>query len=109
MRLKMDKKSKYIERKLKYVNGSFPSIEWNDFLKNCNINFRTSRKDRLWYSIRGKGFLIWISSFYPSKENDRTIWLSDIEMNKNAPQDGVDAFNELIQGALAKFDKMELI
>lgn len=52
--------------RLKYVNDSFPGLDWNTFLKNCNVNFYTNRNDRLWYSIRGKGFTLWIASFYPA-------------------------------------------
>lgn len=94
---------------LKYENHSFPSLEWNDFLKDCHVNFYTSRKDRLWYSIRGKGFLIWISAFYPTRENGQTVWFSDIEMNDNALQIGRDALEELVRGAVTKFEKMELV
>ncbi|UTW67968.1 hypothetical protein KFE94_07585 [bacterium SCSIO 12643] len=93
-----------IEKKLVYSDDSFPTLEWNDFLKNYEVNFYTSRKDRLWYSIRGKGYIIWISSFYPSKENDRTIWLSDIEINKNSPNVAFETLTEFLQEAVKKFD-----
>ncbi len=104
----MSEESRNIEYELKYSNNSFPSMKWNEFLKNCNVNFYTSRKDRLWYSITGKGYIIWISSFYPSKENDNTIWLSDVEMNKNTPKIAFEMLNEFLQGAIDKFDKMEM-
>ena len=105
----MSEESKNIEYKLKYTNDSFPGLEWNEFLKNCNVNFYTSRKDRLWYSITGRGYIIWISSFYPSKENDYTIWLSDIEINKNTPKIAFEILDEFFQGVIEKFDKMEII
>ena len=104
----MSEGSKNIEYKLKYSNDSFPALEWNEFLKNCNVNFYTSRKDRLWYSIKGKGYIIWISSFYPSKENDQTIWFSDIEIDKNSPKIAFESLDEFIQGAIDGFDKMNL-
>lgn len=105
----MSEKSKNIEHKLKYLNDSFPALEWNEFLKNCNVNFYTSRKDRLWYSITGKGYIIWISSFYPSKDNDQTIWLSDVEINKNTSKIAFDILNEFLQGAVDRFEKLEII
>lgn len=98
-----------MKRQLKYINHSFPTLEWNDFLKDCHVDFRTSRKDGLWNCIRGRGFLIWISWFYSSRENGQTTWFSNIEMNENAPQAGRDALEELIHGALTKFEKMELV
>ncbi|MFD2914425.1 hypothetical protein [Psychroserpens luteus] len=105
----MSTESKNILQKLKYLNDSFPSREWNDFLKNYNVNFYTSRKDRLWYSISGKGFIIWISSFYPSKENNQIIWLSDIEVNKNSPHKAFEILEEFTQGAIVRFEKMSIL
>lgn len=105
----MSTASKNIEYKLKYSNDTFPSLAWNEFLKNCNVNFYTSRKERLWYSITGKGYIIWISSFYPSKDNDHTIWLCDIELNKNTPKIAFEMLTEFLQGAIGKFDKMGII
>ncbi len=83
-------------------------MEWNEFLKICNVNFYTSRKDGLWYLITDKGYMIWISSFYPSKENHHTIWFSDIEINKNSPKITFEFLDEFIQGAIDKFNKMKL-
>ena len=97
-----------IRDRLKYVNESFPGLEWNEFLKNCEVNFYTSRKGRLWYSIRGKGYLIWISSAYPRSNEMGTFWLIDIEFARNIPKEGIDCVNELIEGATKVFDKMEL-
>lgn len=105
----MSEESKNIEYKLKYSNDSFPTLKWKEFLKNCNVNFYTSRKDRLWYSIKGKGYIIWVSSFYPSKENDQIIWLSDIEINKNTPKITFDILDEFLQGAVKRFNKMEIV
>lgn len=105
----MSTESKNILQKLKYLNDSFPSREWNDFLKNYNVNFYTSRKDRLWYSISGKGFIIWVSSFYPSKENNQIIWLSDIEVNKNSPNKAFEILEEFTQGAIERFEKMSIL
>jgi len=98
-----------IKRQLKYNNISFPGLEWKEFLKNCEVDFYSSRKDKLWFSIRGKGYRIWISRFYVQKENDTTYWLSDIEIEKNAPPRGKEAFDELIQASVARFEKMELV
>ncbi len=104
----MSQEVKNITRKLKYTSDSFHGLEWNEFLKNCNINFYTSRKDQIWHSIRGKGFIIWISTFRPSKEKDQTVWLSDIEISKNSPKIAFKTLDEFIQAAIDKFDKMEL-
>jgi len=94
--------------RLKYDNDSFPGLEWNEFLKNCDVNFYTNRADALWYSIRGKGFIIWIASSYPRSEKGKTVWYTDLEINKHAPEEGMHALQELIEGALAKFDKMRV-
>lgn len=94
--------------RLKYHNDSFPGLDWNEFLKNCDVNFYTNRNDALWYSIRGKGFIIWIASAYARHENDGIVWYIDLEMNKQAPEEGAQALQELVDGALAKFDKMRV-
>ncbi len=94
--------------RLKYTNDRFPGLAWNEFLKNCDVNFYTNRNDALWYSIRGKGFIIWISSFYPRSEEGKTVWHCDLEINKHAPEGGMQALQELVDGALAKFDKMRV-
>lgn len=31
--------------RLKYDNGSFPGHEWNEFLKNCGVNFYTALQE----------------------------------------------------------------
>lgn len=94
--------------RLKYMNDSFPGLEWNEFLKSCNVNFYTNRNDALWYSIRGKGFVIWIASSYARSEKGTTVWYTDLEINKNASEEGVQALQELVDGALAKFEKMRV-
>lgn len=94
--------------RLKYYNDRFPGLAWNDFLKNCNVNFYTNRNDGLWYSIRGKGFIIWIASFYGSSEEGETVWYCNLEINRHAPQQGRQVLQELIDGALVKFDKMQV-
>lgn len=94
--------------RLKYHHDSFPGLAWNEFLKNCDVNFYTNRNDALWYSIRGKGFIIWIASAYPRREEGKIVWYIDLEMNKHAPAEGVQALQELVDGALAKFDKMRV-
>lgn len=104
----MNDKAKTVIKRLKYSNDSFPALDWDTFLKNCNVDFYTSRNDRLWYSIRGKGFIIWISSCYPSKQEGRTVWFIDLEFSRNIPQQGSDALQELIEGAIQVFEKMEL-
>ena len=92
--------------RLKYLDDHFPALDWNEFLKNCNVNFYTNRNDALWCSIRGKGFIIWISSFYGRSENGKIVWYGDLEINKQAPEEGMQNLQELVDGALAKFDKM---
>ncbi len=94
--------------RLKYHNDTFPGLGWNTFLKNCEVNFYTNRNDALWYSIRGKGFIIWISSFYGRSENGNTVWYGDLEISKHAPPEGMQALQELVDGALAKFDHMRV-
>lgn len=94
--------------RLNYYNDRFPGLAWNEFLKNCNVNFYTNRNDSLWYSIRGKGFVIWISSFYGRYGEGETVWYCDLEINRHAPEQGMQVLQELIEGALVKFDKMEV-
>lgn len=77
-------------------------------IENCNAELRTSRKDRFWYCVRGKGFIIWLSDFYPSKENNQIRWLSDIEVHKNAPKIAFDTLAEILHGATKKFYNMSL-
>lgn len=104
----MNEEPKTVTKRLKYSNDSFPGLDWNNFLKNCNVDFYTSRNDRLWYSLRGKGFIIWISSPYPSKQEGSTVWVIDLEFSRNMPQQGTNALQELIEGAIQVFEKMEL-
>lgn len=94
--------------RLKYDAERFPGLDWNEFLKNCHVNFYTNRNDALWYSIRGKGFIIWIASGYARNENGDVVWYIDLEINKHAPREGMQALQELVDGALAKFDKMRV-
>lgn len=94
--------------RLKYHDDRFPGLAWNEFLKNCHVNFYTNRNDALWYSVRGKGFVIWISSFYGLSEEGKTVWYCGLEINKHAPKEGMQALQELVDGALAKFDKMRV-
>ena len=104
----MGKESKNIERRLKYVNDFFPGLDWDNFLRECGVDCYTNRKDRCWHAIRGKGFIIWMTSFYGTRNQGETIWYSDIELNKNVPQAGKDTLEEFLHGAIARFDKMEL-
>lgn len=94
--------------RLKYDNERFPGLEWNVFLKNYGVNFYTNRNDALWYSIRGRGFIIWIASSYARSEEGKTVWYTDLEINKHAPEEGMQALQELVDGAMAKFDKMRV-
>jgi hypothetical protein len=104
----MTDSSKNRRVRLKYTNDRFPGLDWNEFLKNCHVNFYTNRNDALWYSIRGKGFIIWIASAYARHEEGRIVWYIDLEINKHAPEGGLQALQELVEGALAKFDKMRV-
>ncbi len=104
----MTDSSKNLLIRLKYHDDRFPGLDWNEFLKNCNVNFYTNRNDALWYSVRGKGFIIWISSFYGRSENGKTVWYGDLEINKQASAEGMQALQELVDGALAKFAKMRV-
>jgi hypothetical protein len=94
--------------RLKYYNDRFPGLDWIEFLKICDVNFYTNRNDALWYSIRGKGFIIWITSNYARHEDGEIVWYTDLEINKHAPSEGMQALQELVDGALAKFDKMKV-
>ncbi len=105
----MNEKASKIVKTLKYTNDFGLGFEWTDFLKSCNVNFYTSRKDQLWYSIRGKGYIIWISSQYPQQKEDTLFWLIDFEIAKTAPHAGIDYLNELIEAAIRTFDNMELM
>ena len=100
--------SKIVIKRLKYINNSFPGLEWNEYLKNCNESFYTSRKDRLWYSVRGKGYIIWISSSYPRGTDNEIYWLIDFEISKNAHPDGMKYLDEILEGAVKVFSKMEI-
>lgn len=84
--------------KRKVFNG-----EWEKFLKNCNANLYTSRKDSHWYSVRGKGYIIWISPFHPGLKDDLRVWESVFEISPNAPAVGFENLDEIIEGALHTF------
>ncbi|MDO7846097.1 hypothetical protein Q5H92_07010 [Hymenobacter sp. M29] len=105
----MTSKSKVNTVQLKYTNPSFPGQKWHAFLKNCNAQFYTSRKESIWHSIRGKGFIIWISEFSVSQENGNTVWYSEIELSQNTSRTAVQTLQEFIEGALSQFEKLAVI
>jgi hypothetical protein len=94
---------------LQYNDAVFPGQEWNDFLKNCSALRNNSRQGNWWASIRGKGFIIWISSFYPQREGHLVTWFATIELSSNAPTLGFQKLEEFIAGALHHFEKMSVI
>lgn len=94
---------KYLRYKSEMISGEF-SREWEQFLKNSNVNFYTSRKDTLWFSIRGKGYVIWIHGFYPGMDGrNGRAWFTELEILRSAPQAGMDVLQEFIDAAVEKF------
>jgi hypothetical protein len=94
---------------LRYTGEAFPGQDWNEFLKNCNATRNHSRYGNWWGVIRGKGFIIWISSFYLHREGSLITWLSDIELSSNVSVIGRQTLEEFIAGALHNFEKMSVI
>jgi hypothetical protein len=96
-----------IIRYLCYKNTLLPgdfNRQWRQFLKNAHVEFYTSRNDRMWFCIRGKGFMIWISDFSPDfDENGDRAWLTQVEILRSAPVTGMEAFNEFLSEAVSAF------
>ncbi len=95
--------------RLIYTNDSFPGQEWNEFLKNCNATRNGSRHGSWLASIRGKGFIIWISAFCLSKDDQGITWHATIELSSSAPAIAWQTLEEFIAGALYTFEKMSLL
>jgi hypothetical protein len=93
---------------LRYTGEVFPGQDWNEFLKHCNATRNHSRHGN-WASIRGKGFIIWISDFCSQREDSLITWLSDIELSSHVSIIGRQTLEEFIAGALHNFEKMSVI
>jgi hypothetical protein len=95
--------------RLQYNDAVFPGQDWNNFLKNCSARRYNSRQGDWWASIRGKGFIIWISCFCSQREGPLVTWFSTIELSSTAPALGFQTLEEFIAGALHNFKKMSVI